>query len=91
MLATRLHGSIGRIIATGSWPSEAPWAASLRWRYFGGIPLIEDGSQTWSSSSTLNGQLSYRFSNGLELALQGFNLLDREDNDIEYFYLAPPG
>ena len=84
-----IPGSVGKTIATGlSFANDGPWAASLRWRYFGDIPLIEDGSQKWSSSSTLNGQLSYRLGNGLELMLQGFNLLDRADNDVEYFYAS---
>ena len=68
----------------------------MRWRYFGDIPLIEDGSEVWSSSSTLNGRLGYRFGNGIELLIEAFNLLDREANDVEYFYPSrlagePPG
>jgi hypothetical protein len=60
----------------------------LRWRYFGGAPLIEDGSVRSGSSSLLNGRLGYTFSNGIGLVLEGFNLLDRKDNDIEYFYAS---
>jgi outer membrane receptor protein involved in Fe transport len=85
----QIPGSVGRTIAAGlSFSNDGPWSASMRWRYFGDIPLVEDGSRVWSSSSTLNGQVGYRFRNGLVLSLQGFNLTDRKDNDVEYFYAS---
>lgn len=83
-------GSVGTTIAAGlAWQDDSSrWGAGLRWRYFGDVPLIEDGSQEWSSSQLLNGRLSYRLSDGLELAVDVFNLLDREQSDIEYFYAS---
>jgi hypothetical protein len=63
-------------------------SGSLRWRYFADVPLIEDGSAVWSSASSLNGRAAYRFASGLQVALDVFNLLDRDDSDIEYFYAS---
>jgi hypothetical protein len=60
----------------------------VRWRYFADVPLVEDGSATWSSASSLNARLAYRFASGLQVAIDAFNLLDREDSDIEYFYAS---
>ena len=36
----------------------------------------------------MNGRLSYRLSDSLDLTLDVFNLLDREQSDIEYFYAS---
>ena len=61
---------------------------ALRWRYFGGVPLIEDGSVEWGSSSMVNARVGFRFNAGLDLTLGVFNLLDADDSDIEYFYAS---
>ncbi len=82
-------GSVGTTIAAGfAWDVTEAWTAGLRWRYFGDVPLLEDGSREWSSSSTLNGRLGYRFGNGLALSLDVFNLLDKDQSDVEYFYAS---
>ncbi|MCG8463164.1 MAG: TonB-dependent receptor, partial [Holophagales bacterium] len=56
--------------------------------YFGDVPLIEDGSRVWDSSSVANARLGYRFPFGLDLSLEAFNLFDSDDSDIEYFYAS---
>ena len=82
-------GAVGTTVASGvNWDRGGPWTAGLRWRYFGDIPLVEDGSVEWSSSSTLNGRIGYRFSSGLALTVDVFNLLDKEQSDVEYFYAS---
>lgn len=84
-----IPGAVGTTLAAGvSFDEVGPFFGALRWRYFGDIPLIEDGSVEWSSSSVVNGRLGYRFSGGLELALDIFNLLDAEVSDVEYFYAS---
>ena len=52
------------------------------------MPLIEDGSVVWASSSLVNAMLSYRLGSGLEARVEIFNLLDRRDSDIAYFYAS---
>ncbi|MEM9292788.1 MAG: TonB-dependent receptor [Acidobacteriota bacterium] len=84
----RIPGAIEDTIAAGVSFDDDRWFGSLRWRYFGDVPLIEDGSVIWESSSVTNGRFGHRFANGLELALEVFNLLDSEDSDIEYFYAS---
>ena len=89
-----IPGAIGTTIAAGLSFDEllvskhGSLRGALRWRYFGDVPLIEDGSQEWSRTSLVNARLAYGFTNGLELALEVFNLLDAEDSDIEYFYAS---
>ena len=58
---------------------------SLRSRYFAPRPLIEDGSVDSRQSWQVNGRIGYR-KNDWEIALDCLNLLDRQDNDIEYYY-----
>jgi outer membrane receptor protein involved in Fe transport len=64
------------------------FSGSLRLRYFGPRPLIEDGSVESSETLLLNARVGYEFKPGWSVAVDIFNLLDREDNDIEYFYTS---
>lgn len=61
--------------------------AALRTRFFGPRPLIEDGSVESRESIQVNARLGYR-KNNWEVALDCLNLLNRADNDIEYFYAS---
>jgi hypothetical protein len=61
------------------------WFGTLRGRYFSPRPLIEDGSEESRASFQVNTRIGYR-KNNWEVSLDCLNLLDREDNDIEYFY-----
>lgn len=89
-----IPGAVGTTIAAGlSFDDiEAPGGqegelyGALRWRYFGDVPLIEDGSVEWDSSSTFNARLGWRFANGADVAIDVFNLLDSDDSDVQYFY-----
>jgi hypothetical protein len=61
---------------------------SLRLRYFGPRPLIEDGSERSRATSLLNADIGYRFTSHLRLSLDLFNLLDAKDSDIDYVYTS---
>jgi len=58
---------------------------SLRARYFGDMPLTEDGSVFADSTTLVNLATGYRYKN-YRLELNVFNLFDSNDNDITYFY-----
>ena len=60
---------------------------SLRARAFSGRPLEETNAQKGKVTVTLNGQVGYRTKNW-EVALECLNILDRKDNDIEYYYTS---
>lgn len=62
--------------------------ASLRARYFSPRPLNGDGSIESSDAFQVNARLGYRTQNGWEVALEALNLLDADDNDIEYYYAS---
>jgi hypothetical protein len=59
--------------------------ASLRGRFFGPRPLIEDASVESRESFQVNARVGYRRKNW-EVAVDCLNVFDRDDNDIEYFY-----
>jgi len=60
---------------------------SIRGRYLGAAPLIEDDSVRTESSWLVNAGLAYRY-RSLEFRLESFNLLDSRDNDIAYYYTS---
>jgi outer membrane receptor protein involved in Fe transport len=58
---------------------------SLRGRFFGPRPLIEDGSVESREAFQVNARIGYRRKNW-EVAVDCLNLFGRNDNDIVYFY-----
>lgn len=84
-----IPGSLEHVVAAGVTVLDLHrWSGALRLRYFSGYPLIEDSSVRAGSTALLNGRLGYDFPSGVSLALDVFNLLDREDADIAYYYAS---
>ncbi len=84
-----IPGALEETVAAGlALGTDAGWHGSLRWRYFGGFPLVEDDSVRGRSTSLVHGRVGYGFANGVRLFLDGFNLFDREDADIQYYYAS---
>ena len=65
-----------------------PYSGALQLRYFGPRPLIEDNSVRSKASATLNGRIGYKFSTKLKLELEGFNLTNRKDSAVDYYYAS---
>jgi len=63
-----------------------PWFGAVRLRYFGPRPLIEDNSVRSRASALTNVRVGFKFDARTQLALDIYNLFDREANDIEYWY-----
>ena len=83
----RIPGSIESAVSAGVSVENLHNAfGSLRLRYFGPRPLVEDDSVRSGSSTLVNARLGYRFANHLSLALEIFNLLDERASDIDYLY-----
>ncbi|TDU68120.1 outer membrane receptor protein involved in Fe transport [Prosthecobacter fusiformis] len=61
------------------------WFAGMRVRAFTGRPLEETGQVEGRESIMVNGTVGYRRKNW-EAAVDCLNLLNRSDNDIEYYY-----
>ncbi|GAC1414212.1 MAG: TonB-dependent receptor [Burkholderiaceae bacterium] len=60
----------------------------LQLRYFGPRPLIEDNTVRSDKTMTLNGRIGYRFSPKLRFELEGYNLTNRKDAAIDYYYAS---
>jgi hypothetical protein len=84
----RIPNSIATVLACGV-TVDAPSGAygSLRARYFGPQPLIEDNRAIGPSSLTFDARIGWKFKN-FEVALDVLNLFDAENNDIAYFYTS---
>ncbi|HEX8604561.1 MAG TPA: TonB-dependent receptor, partial [Pseudoduganella sp.] len=67
---------------------QGPWSGALRLRWFGPRPLVEDNSLRSSATMTLNGRLGYQFSRAVKLELEAFNLTNRRDAAITYYYAS---
>jgi len=84
-------GALNRVIATGlsvnppAGVARGPFG-SLRLRHFGPRPLLEDNSVKSRATSIVNGEIGYQLSPHVRLAAEGFNLLDAEVSDIDYFF-----
>jgi outer membrane receptor protein involved in Fe transport len=61
---------------------------SVRVRYFGARPLVEDGSVRSNPTRLVNGQLGYHLTPRTHVVLDAFNLFDSKASDVDYFYTS---
>lgn len=79
----------GNVVAAGvSVDRLGDFFGSLRLRYFGPRPLIEDDSVRSKASTTVNALLGYELARGLKAQLEIFNVFDAKVSDIDYFYTS---
>ena len=65
-----------------------PYFGALQLRYFGPRPLVEDNSVRSNGTTTLNGRIGYKISPRMRVELEGYNLTDRRDSAIDYYYAS---
>ena len=83
----RIPGAIEGVASVAlSVDNLGPYFGALQLRYFGARPLLEDNSVRSKGTATLNGRIGYKFSPKLKLELEGFNLTNRKDSAIDYYY-----
>jgi hypothetical protein len=88
-----IPGALNRVLSAGvsvNPPVGVPSGpfGSMRLRHFGPRPLLEDNSVTSASTSILNGELGYQFSNRIRVVVEGFNLFNARVSDIDYFFAS---
>jgi hypothetical protein len=82
----RIPGSPERVIAAGlSLGRRLGPHASLRLRYFGPRPLVEDDSVRSDDTTLINAAIGWR-SRRWQASIEALNLFDSEDHDIDYVY-----
>jgi outer membrane receptor protein involved in Fe transport len=85
----RIPGAVEGVASAGvTVQDRGPFSGSLRLRYFGPRPLVEDNSRRSRASSTLNARLGWRLSRRYALSLDAFNLTDAAASDVDYFYAS---
>lgn len=65
-----------------------PWSASLAWRHIGSAPLSEDNAVRSVPGQTLQLRVQRQIGSHMDLVLDAFNLGNRHNNDISYFYTS---
>ena len=85
----RIPGAIEGVFAAGLAVHDLDrWSGSLRVRWFGPRPLIEDDSVRSRASTLVNADLSFALKPGWSIQTSVFNLLDARVSDIDYFYTS---
>jgi hypothetical protein len=84
-----IPGSIETVVAAGASVHDlAGFFGSLRLRYFGERPLIEDDSVRSDETVLLSSRIGYQINETWAVSAEIFNLLDNTDHEIDYFYAS---
>jgi outer membrane receptor protein involved in Fe transport len=84
-----IPGAVEGVVSAGvEYEQPRGGFGELRLRYFGPRPLIEDNTVRSHASTILNTQLGYRLRGRWAVAIEVFNLLDREVSDVDYYYTS---
>src|SRR5690606_20825679 len=85
----RIPGSIETAVAAGfTIRNLNGFFGGMRLRYFGPRPLVEDDSMRSGETLLLSSEIGYRFNHTWALSAEVYNLLNRRDSEIEYYYAS---
>lgn len=86
--AARIPNAVEFVGSAGvTFTGEDGWEASVRLRYIGEAPLLEDNSVRGASTFTVNAGVSKDFG-PVYAGLDILNLTNSRDNEIQYFYAS---
>ncbi len=85
---TAIPGSAGVVASFGVTAETRPVFGSVRLRYFGPRPLIEDDHVRSAATGLVNAQVGCRIGRALRVVLDAFNLLEAAASDIDYYYVS---
>ncbi len=86
---TRVPEAVGLVVSSGvTMHDYKRFSASLRLRAFGPRDLTSDGIYRSSATVLLNAEVRYRLTPRVSFFIEGLNLLNRKDHDIDYAYIA---
>lgn len=84
-----IPGSLGRVMSFGATVNNLNnWSGAFQIRHFGPRPLIEDNSVKSNSTTIAYARVGYQFNHKTKLMLDVFNLFNRKQSDIDYFYTS---
>ncbi len=81
-----IPGSIKDVLTFGFAVDKPHAYGSVRLRYFGPRPLIEDGSVHSNPTTTVSLQAGFKPSKGMKIGFDVFNLFGAKASDIDYYY-----
>lgn len=81
-----IPGSVKDVLTLGVTYDRAKSYGSVRLRYFGPRPLIEDGSVYSRPTTTVSLQAGIKPSQYTRFGIDVFNVLDAKASDIDYYY-----
>jgi len=82
-------GAVNTVVAAGVTLDHVKNVfGSVRLRYFGPRPLVEDDSIRSRATRIVNLEAGYRLHRTVRLAVDVFNLFDARHSDIDYFYTS---
>ena len=84
----RIPGAVEGVASVALAVDRGPYYGALQLRHFGARPLVEDNSVRSKATTTLNGRVGYRINKDLRVEVEGFNLMNRKDSAIDYFYAS---
>jgi outer membrane receptor protein involved in Fe transport len=88
-VGNQIPGSVESVVSAGiAVDSLHHIFGSVRLRYFGPRPLIEDNSVRSEATSLVNIQGGYRLAKNVRIAADVFNLFDSPGSDIAYYYAS---
>jgi hypothetical protein len=86
---TRVPEAVGFVTSAGATLHDYKrFSATLRLRYFGPRDLTSDGIYRSNSTALINAELRYRLTKKWSFFVEGLNLLNRRDHDIDYAYTS---
>jgi hypothetical protein len=84
-----IPGAVESVVSAGiSLVNAGDFFGSLRLRYFGPRPLVEDNSVRSASSTLVNAQIGWDLVRSVALVADVFNLANAPGNDIDYDYVS---
>jgi TonB dependent receptor/TonB-dependent Receptor Plug Domain len=84
-----IPGSLGRVMSFGATVNNLNnWSGAFQLRHFGPRPLIEDNSVKSNSTTIAYARVAYQFNPKTKVTLDVFNLFNRKQSDIDYFYTS---
>jgi outer membrane receptor protein involved in Fe transport len=81
--------AVGTVVSAGASVDGFHRAfGSMRWRYFGPRPLVQDDSVRSKATSLVNLQGGYQLLKNLRVTADVFNLFDEQVSDIDYYFTS---
>ena len=89
LLGNHIPGSIQTVVSLGATLTDlGPWFGQFQVRYFGPRPLEENDEQRSKATTLAYLRAGYKINRNMKVAVDVFNLLNRQGSDIDYYYAS---